>query len=118
MATTVGIRELKAHLSEYLRAVERGEQLTVTDRGRPVARQFDAASRAADDLLGSVDLLEIDATLIQEAARLPRRYPLRGFDAVHVAAARLLGDAVMVSGDARVLEASALLGLSTVNTVA
>jgi prevent-host-death family protein len=36
--TSVGIRELKAHLAEYIRRAERGESITVTDRGRPVAR--------------------------------------------------------------------------------
>lgn len=34
----VGIRELKTHLSALLRRVKRGESLTVTDRGTPVAR--------------------------------------------------------------------------------
>ena len=33
----VGVRELKQHLSEYLRRAERGEQLRVVDRGRPKA---------------------------------------------------------------------------------
>jgi prevent-host-death family protein len=33
----VGIRELKAHLSDYLRRVEAGEYLTVAHRGRPIA---------------------------------------------------------------------------------
>lgn len=35
--STVGIRELKAHLSAYLRKVKRGETVRVTDRGRVVA---------------------------------------------------------------------------------
>jgi antitoxin (DNA-binding transcriptional repressor) of toxin-antitoxin stability system len=34
---TAGVRELKAHLSAYLRDVERGEVVLVTDRGRVVA---------------------------------------------------------------------------------
>ena len=33
----VGIRELKAKLSTYLRRAAAGETITVTDRGRPVA---------------------------------------------------------------------------------
>jgi prevent-host-death family protein len=33
----VSVRELKDHLSEYLRRVEKGERLVVTDRKRPVA---------------------------------------------------------------------------------
>ncbi len=35
---TVGIAELKARLSEYLRGVRRGDELTVMDRATPVAR--------------------------------------------------------------------------------
>lgn len=34
----VGVRELKQHLSQYLKKVRAGEVLTVTDRGKPVAR--------------------------------------------------------------------------------
>ena len=36
--TRVRIAELKDHLSEHLRAVERGATVTVTDRDRPIAR--------------------------------------------------------------------------------
>jgi prevent-host-death family protein len=31
----VGVRELKQHLSEYLDRAERGQTITITDRGRP-----------------------------------------------------------------------------------
>jgi prevent-host-death family protein len=34
----VSISELKAKLSEYLESVRAGEEVIVTDRGRPVAR--------------------------------------------------------------------------------
>ena len=34
---TAGVREAKAHLSEYLRRVEEGETVLITDRGRVVA---------------------------------------------------------------------------------
>jgi prevent-host-death family protein len=34
----VGVRDLKARLSEYLERVERGEVIDVTSRGRPIAR--------------------------------------------------------------------------------
>lgn len=37
MMRTIGIRELKAHLSQALRDVQGGERLLVTDRGRAVA---------------------------------------------------------------------------------
>ncbi|HEY5388382.1 MAG TPA: type II toxin-antitoxin system prevent-host-death family antitoxin [Thermoleophilia bacterium] len=35
--TAVGIRELKAHLSRYLRLVQDGESVVVTNRGREIA---------------------------------------------------------------------------------
>jgi prevent-host-death family protein len=34
---TVGIAELRQNLSRYLRRIEQGERLLVTDRNRPVA---------------------------------------------------------------------------------
>lgn len=34
---SVGVRELKNRLSEYLRMVRGGEEILVTDRGEPVA---------------------------------------------------------------------------------
>ncbi len=34
---TVGVAELRRNLSRYLRRVERGERLVITDRNRPVA---------------------------------------------------------------------------------
>ena len=37
MSRTVGVAELRQNLSKYLRRVERGERLIVTDRNRPVA---------------------------------------------------------------------------------
>lgn len=36
--TTAGIGELKARLSAYVARVRAGEEVTITDRGRPVAR--------------------------------------------------------------------------------
>jgi len=35
--TSIGIRELRQRASEFLRRVEAGETIEVTDRGRPVA---------------------------------------------------------------------------------
>ena len=63
----IGIRELRQKASEYLRRVEGGETIEVTDRGRPVALltpipeappldrlraagDIDAASGSLDDL--------------------------------------------------------------------
>jgi prevent-host-death family protein len=35
---SVGVRELKAHLSEYLREVKNGQIVVITEHGREVAR--------------------------------------------------------------------------------
>ena len=45
----VGVRELKAKLSEYLALVSAGEEVTVTDRGRPVTRLVAAHGRSDVD---------------------------------------------------------------------
>ena len=59
MKSRVGIADLKAHLSEHLRAVKKGRTLTVLDRDHPVAElvpietdrlAIRAASRRARDL--------------------------------------------------------------------
>jgi prevent-host-death family protein len=34
----VSVRDLKDHLSEYLRRAEAGEEIMITSRGRPIAR--------------------------------------------------------------------------------
>jgi prevent-host-death family protein len=45
----VGVRELKAKLSEYLAAAAAGEDVVVTDRGRPVARLVPFGSTSTVD---------------------------------------------------------------------
>lgn len=37
-SATIGIRELKSHLSAYLRRVKAGETVVITERGKPVGR--------------------------------------------------------------------------------
>lgn len=44
---TVGVRELKARLSHHLKRVKAGHTVTITDRGRAVAR-IQAVDAAAD----------------------------------------------------------------------
>ncbi|WP_420445945.1 type II toxin-antitoxin system Phd/YefM family antitoxin [Candidatus Poriferisodalis sp.] len=55
MSTDIGIRELKAHLSECVRRAAAGEHIIVTDRGRPVAQltglgQSSEDQRVLDDM--------------------------------------------------------------------
>jgi prevent-host-death family protein len=49
----IGVRELRQHASRYLARVARGEQIEVTDRGRPVALLMPVRSSTWDDLLAS-----------------------------------------------------------------
>ncbi len=48
MSQMVGVAELRQNLSRYLRRVERGERLIVTDRHRPVAELGPPATSGAD----------------------------------------------------------------------
>ena len=54
MNTSVGSFDAKTHLSEYLDRASRGERITITRRGRPVAelRPVDAGDNDLGDLLG------------------------------------------------------------------
>jgi prevent-host-death family protein len=46
---STGVADLKARLSEYLSRVKAGEEVLVTDRGRPVARLVPVDSGAEPD---------------------------------------------------------------------
>lgn len=52
---SVGVRELKDHLSEYLRRVRAGESIVITDRGEPIARLTpgEAAGQTGDARLSA-----------------------------------------------------------------
>ena len=68
----IGVRDLKRSLSETLRAVERGEQVRVTVRGRPVADIVPAGAAASDD---RVRALVAEGRLMPPAAARPTRAP-------------------------------------------
>ena len=53
----IGVRELRQQASRYLRDVERGETLEVTDRGRPVARLVPVPSAAGLEQLAAAGRL-------------------------------------------------------------
>lgn len=50
MAVSVGVRELRQHLSRYLDRVKAGEDLVVTEHGREVARLVPSSSDAYAEL--------------------------------------------------------------------
>lgn len=49
MSGAAGVAELKAKLSEYLARVKAGEEVVVTERGRPVARLVPIEARAGEE---------------------------------------------------------------------
>jgi prevent-host-death family protein len=69
---TMGVRELKATLSEVLRHVERGERIRVTSRGRVVADIVPAGSGANDDPLAEL----IAQGRLTPASKSPPKEPL------------------------------------------
>lgn len=77
--TKVGIRELRQRASEYLRRVEAGKTIEVTDRGRPIALLTPIPQapplerlRASGDLYeGEGDLDDLPAPLELSAGQEP-----------------------------------------------
>lgn len=67
----VGVRDLKNNLSRYLSRVREGEEVIVTDHGRPVAR-LSSLDHATDRL---ADM--IDAGVVRPPKRTTRRPPRR-----------------------------------------
>lgn len=54
MAEIIGVRELRQNLSKYLRRVKAGESLTVTERGRQVARVVPLARNEFREMLAEL----------------------------------------------------------------
>jgi prevent-host-death family protein len=68
----IGVRELKATLSQTLRAVARGQQVRVTVRGRPLADIVPAGASAEDDPLRR---LVTEGRLVAPTRARPTRAP-------------------------------------------
>ena len=67
----VGVRELKNQLSRYLARVQEGEEVIVTERGRPVARI--SALDHSDDRLAAL----IASGVVRPPTRKQRHRPAR-----------------------------------------
>lgn len=86
----IGIRELRQRASEFLRLVEAGETIEVTDRGRPVALLTPLpASSPLDRLRAAGEVSPVDGDL----ADLPEPMTLEpGQEPSSVVLARLRAD--------------------------
>lgn len=78
---TVGSRELKTRLGTYLRHVQAGATIIVTDRGRPVAELRPLAG-SEGDLEARLQELIFAGALSGEVAERP---PLASFEPIQVA---------------------------------
>ena len=67
----VGVRDLKNNLSRYLERVQHGEEIIVTERGRPVAR-LSAVDHPSDRLAAL-----IASGAVRPPRSLPRQRPAR-----------------------------------------
>ncbi|MEE3851728.1 type II toxin-antitoxin system prevent-host-death family antitoxin [Gordonia sp. LSe1-13] len=81
--TTIGLRELRRHASRYLARVEAGEELTVTNRGRAVARivPVSEAERSREALIDAGVLVPARRPGLLEAIA-PERLPQRDLTTV------------------------------------
>jgi prevent-host-death family protein len=73
MATRMGVRELRDHLTAALRRVRAGEAIEVTHHGRPVAVLSPLPADRLERLVATGQ-----ATAAQALARPLRRYPVTG----------------------------------------
>lgn len=92
---TVGVRELKAKLSEELRAVARGEVILVTDRGRVVAElraPGSGSTRGAGLLDQRLEAWVRDGRARIDDAETPAPYPPSPVELPPGTAQRLLDD--------------------------
>ncbi|HUI24709.1 MAG TPA: type II toxin-antitoxin system prevent-host-death family antitoxin [Candidatus Kryptonia bacterium] len=71
MAQRVSLREANQHLSRYVQAVEKGDEVVITRRGQPVARLVRAGTSRALSR-------EQTAALRRTLARMRRGYSLGG----------------------------------------
>jgi prevent-host-death family protein len=78
--SSVGIKELKNRLTYYIRLAKQGEELVVTERGKPVA--------LIQALHSATDVTTLEARLARLAAQggvtLPNRKPSRNIKPIRV----------------------------------
>jgi prevent-host-death family protein len=60
METSVGIRDLKARLSEYMKKVKSGQSIVITEHGKPVGRILPVATSLEEriEMLRRAGLIE------------------------------------------------------------
>lgn len=77
MKNSVGSRELKTRLGTYLRRVQHGETLVVTERGRPVAELRPIAAEASGEQRKIEELIALGLVTRESEKQLTRIRPVR-----------------------------------------
>ena len=75
---TVGIRELKNRLSEFLRLVQQGEEVLVTDRGRVIAELRQPGRHITEEPYPLLAAAIRDGKVRQGVPNSPDAYPRLG----------------------------------------
>lgn len=73
--TTASIRELKDHLSAYLRRMRAGETVTITESGAPIGRLVPAEEQSERTLEEKMQALQEAGVLKWSGKRLPPHEP-------------------------------------------
>jgi prevent-host-death family protein len=71
---TAAVSELKAKLSEYLSQVKAGNEILITDRGKPVARIMPVSAADEKTRKRSLALMERQGLIKLGASRLPKNF--------------------------------------------
>lgn len=79
--STVGVRELKNRLTRYLRQTKNGDEIVVTERGRPIALLVPIRSAKRATSLEA----RLAALAAQGRLTLPTRKPLKRIRKVKIA---------------------------------
>jgi prevent-host-death family protein len=75
--STVGSRELKTRLGTYLRKVQQGETLVITERGRPIAELKPISVETSGDQRKIDELVALGMLTRQSGDPLERVKPVR-----------------------------------------
>lgn len=99
-----------------LALVESRAALAAAERGGRLTRaQHRAAKASLRELVEQLDLAEVTAELVDQAAELAEQQALRGYDAVHLAAALRVEADVLTSADTALCDAAQRVGLAVAN---
>lgn len=71
MAKAAKVSELKAGLSKYLARVKRGEEVVVTERGKPIAKLVPIPPAQSDEMARMRELERQGRVIIRGSGRIP-----------------------------------------------